>query len=189
MGDMRAASRAKHDIEITDYVDVLSYMVKRYDPDGVDLLYLNSTESLKHCKDTTRMVTSVRGASFADLSNPEPTLNGLLRPYLHKVKEYKAKVSAFEGRGRRSLFSLTGTPKLPKPMSVYVFTDGVWQSPNSAGGGYLEDILKDLIEALHSAGCKRDQIGIQFIRFGSHEHGVQRLESLDRLGTTLDMGL
>ena len=101
----------------------------------------------------------------------------------------EAEVRAFNSRGRASLFRLNGPPKLPNPLSIYVLTDGVWESPGAPGGGYLEDTLKDLIEGLRAAGCRRDQIGIQFIRFGSHEYGVQRLEALDRLGTKHDMDL
>lgn len=189
MGDTRAASKAKREKEVTDYVDVLSYMVKRHDPDGVDLRYLNSPEVIRRCKSTTRLVGSVRSTTFAGLSNPERTLNALLRPYLEKVRAYEAEVRALNSRGRASLFSFSGPPKLPNPLSIYVLTDGVWESPGTPGGGYLEDTLKDLIEGLRAAGCRRDQIGIQFIRFGCHEYGVQRLEALDRLGTKHDMDL
>lgn len=187
MGELCAASRAKHESDIADYVDVLSYIVKRRDPDGIDLHYFNSAEVIKRCKDTTRLVNSVHNTAFAGSSTPEVALKGLLRAYLGKVTEYKAKLRAFETRGRRSLFG--GVPKLPTPLSVYVLTDGVWELPSTAGGGYLEDTIKDLIEGLRSAGCGRDQVGIQFIRFGSHEHGIQRLESLDRLGRTHDIGM
>lgn len=189
MGEIRDASRANGHSEITDYVDVLSYMVKRRDPDGVDLYYLNSPEVIKRCRESTRLAVSVRGTKFADLSSPERVLQGLLRAYLGKLRAYHARVRDFNNRGRVSLLSIHGIPKPPTPLNIYVFTDGVWESPNTAGGDYLENTLKEIIEVLRSAGCGRDQVGIQFIRFGSHEHGVQRLEALDRLSKTQGMDL
>lgn len=116
-------------------------------------------------------------------------MKGILEAYISKLKTYTTKVADNEKRSRRMSKLFSVAPKLPTPLSVYVLTDGVWESPDSAGGEYLEDTLKELIEALRSAGCKRVQVGIQFIRFGSHTHGVERLEALDRLGTTHGMEL
>jgi hypothetical protein len=185
MGEMRRACRERQESEVADYIDVLGYMVKRYDPDGIDLHYFNSTEVIKRCKETKRLISSVKGTKFAGLSNPQGTLKSILEAYISKLKAY----TDYQKRGRRMSRLFSTTPKLPKPLSVYVLTDGVWESPNSAGGEYLEETLKELIEALRSAGCKRVQVGIQFIRFGSHTHGVQRLEALDRLGTSHGMEL
>lgn len=184
MGDIRRTNREKKEREVADYIDVLGYMVKRHDPDGIDLHYFNSTECIERCKETTRLVSSVNGTKFAGLSNPQGTLKDILEKYLDKLKAYTAEVADYERHGRRMSKLFSATPKLPTPLSVYVLTDGVWESPNDPGGEYLDETLKELIEALRLAGCKRAQVGIQFIRFGSHTYGVQRLEALDRLGTT-----
>lgn len=189
MGNMRRASREKRESEVADYIDLLGYMVKRCDRDGIDLHYFNSTEVIKRCKETTRLVSSVNGRKFAGLSNPQGTLKGILEAYIRKLKVYATEVADHEKRNRRMSRLFSGGPKLPTPLSVYVLTDGVWESPDSAGGEYLEDTLEELIEALRSAGCKRVHVGIQFIRFGSHAHGVERLEALDRLGTIHGMEL
>lgn len=189
MGKMRRASRDKHESGVADYIDLLGYMVKSYDPDGIDLHYFHSREVIKRCKEVKRLVSSVNGKKFEGLSNPQGTLRGILEAYTRKLKAYTTESADYRKRIRRMSKLFSAAPKLPNPLSVYVLTDGVWESPDSAGGEYIDDTIKELIEALRSAGCKRVQVGIQFIRFGSHTYGVERLEALDRLGTTHGMEL
>ena len=189
MGDMRRASREKHESEVADYIDLLGYMVKHCDRDGIDLHYFNSTNVVKGRKEVTPLVSSVNGTKFAGLSNPQGTLRGILEAYIRKLKAYTTECADNQKRSRRMSKLFSADPKLPTPLSVYVLTDGVWESPDSPGGEYIDDTIEELIEALRSAGCKRVQVGIQFIRFGSHTYGVQRLEALDRLGTAHGMEL
>jgi hypothetical protein len=189
MDDIRATSKARRQSEIADYIGVLSYMVKNYDSNGVDLFYFNSRKKIERCKESSRLADSVRQKRFSGLSNPEGTLKTLLRRYLAKLKTYQLKLREYDEGRRRSFLAIAGRPEPPKPLSIYVLTDGVWESPDTTGGGYLEDTLREMIEVLRATRCGRDQVGIQFIRFGSHEHGVQRLEALDRFSATHQMGL
>lgn len=181
MGKLRADSRATSESEITDYIDVLSYMVKKFDDDGMDLHYFNSNESITKCKESSTFRNSVKGKVFTDMSTPEGTVKTLLEKYTAQIQAYAVKLRAYEDHSHKR-FSLTGLPKPPKPLSMYVLTDAIWWSPDAAGGEYLVETIKDLIEALRSAGCRRAQVGIQFIRFGNHQFGIQRLEALDLLG-------
>lgn len=50
MGNMRRANRESDESEVADYIDLLCYMVKRCDPDGIDLHYFNSAKVIKRCK-------------------------------------------------------------------------------------------------------------------------------------------
>lgn len=166
---------------IVDCIDVLSYMVKRYDKDGMDLYYFNSSKSLTNQTDSTSLKVSVAGMKFSGISSPEITLKRILDDYTKKLRAYTSKLREHENKTGSSLLFSRRPPKLPRRLSVYVLTDGVWQSANEPGGEYLEDTIKSLVRELRNADCRRIQVGIQFIRFGNHKYGVPRLETLDRL--------
>lgn len=61
---MRRANREKAESEVADYIDLLGCMVKRCDPDGIDLHYFNSPEVIKRCKrqHTWFPLSEVRGS-------------------------------------------------------------------------------------------------------------------------------
>jgi len=62
----------------------------------------------------------------------------------------------------------------PKPLSLFIFTDGIWEEevtasePIQSAVTKLEDLRKD-----------KRQIGVQFISFGDDPEGLGRLEHLD----------
>ena len=188
MRDLRLNHRRQGQSEVADYVDVLSYMVKRLDKDGIDLYYFNSPHCVEGAKHSSKLSSSVRGHKFSGISSPESSLVKKLDAYSKKVKVYATGTPEDQPHGWKSHLTLTPSkaPKLPTPLSVYVLTDGVWQL---GGHEELERTIRDLIQNLHAAKCKRDQIGIQFIRFGNNPAGIERLNALDRLGTTPGLDL
>jgi len=188
MRDLRAANRRQRQSEVADYVDVLSYMVKRHDKDGIDLYYFNSSDCVEGSKNSTKLVLSVRGHRFSGVSSPENSLVKKLDAYSKKIKAYASRTLEDQSHGRRLHLplGLSKAPKLPAPLSVYVLTDGVWQL---GGDDDLEETIRDLIKNLRAAKCTRKQIGIQFIRFGNDPVGIERLNALDRLGTTHGLDL
>lgn len=188
MRDLRAINRKEGESEVADYVDVLGYMVKRLDKDGIDLYYFNSSERILGSKNSTKLVLSVRGHKFSGVSSPENSLVKTLDAYSKKIKAFASEISAEQSHGWKSHLPLSHfkAPKLPAPLSVYVLTDGVWQL---GGDEDLERTIRDLIKNLHAAKCTRKQIGIQFIRFGNNPAGIERLNALDRLGRTPGLDL
>lgn len=179
MHELREAAKKAGKHSVTEYVELLSYLVKKKDKDGLDLHYFNSRpgESIFRCERSSALVTSVRQRRFTGTSSPEGTLKKILDGYGKKLREHTA---CAIGASKR--WSLHRSPRLPKPLSVYVLTDAVWESPNSPDE-YLHETLRDLIQNLCDAGCHRTQVGIQFIRFGDNPYGVQRLKDLDNLGS------
>jgi hypothetical protein len=134
----------------------------------------------------------VAAKTFEGVTTPETKLKGLLVKYCVKLKEYTIKRNAYEHRGPasvRSLLPFGRPPTLPRALSVYVLTDGVWESPEREGGDYLTETIRKLVEQLKEAGCGREQVGVQFIRFGDDSYGKQRLEALDMLSKNLGLGL
>lgn len=192
MDQIRTIRKEQKQHDVSTYVEVLSYMVKNKDPNGVDLYYFNSTEEFTKCRRSTVLAKSVAAKTFDGLTTPETKLKGLLVKYCTKLKEYTIKRNAYDSRGPNSVrtrLSLGRPPTLPRALSVYVLTDGVWESPNREGGDYLIDTIRKLVEQLKEAECERGQVGVQFIRFGNHLYGKKRLEALDLLSKNLGLGL
>jgi hypothetical protein len=136
-------------------------MVKNKDPNGVDLYYFNSTEEFTKCRRSTVLAKSVAAKTFEGVTTPETKLKGLLVKYCVKLKEYTIKRNAYEHRGPasvRSLLPFGRPPTLPRALSVYVLTDGVWESPDREGGDYLTETIRKLVEQLKEAGCGRRAI-------------------------------
>ena len=59
-----------------------------------------------------------------------------------------------------------------RPMSLYILTDGNWQSQRDT-----EECIAELVRALDMGD--QYQVGIEFIRFGNDGEGRARLEHLD----------
>jgi hypothetical protein len=59
-------------------------------------------------------------------------------------------------------------------MNIYVLTDGCWE--NACTG---ENQIRNLVDELVKLKLTKDQVGIQFIRFGNDQRGLERLSYLD----------
>lgn len=62
----------------------------------------------------------------------------------------------------------------PKPLSLFIFTDGVWEKEVTAS-----EPIKSVVAKLEDLRKDKRQIGIQFISFGSDPAGLGQLEHLD----------
>jgi len=62
----------------------------------------------------------------------------------------------------------------PKPLSLFVLTDGIWEDEVTAS-----EPIKNAVAKLEDLRKDKRQIGIQFISFGNDPEGLQRLEHLD----------
>ena len=74
------------------------------------------------------------------------------------------------------MFFCPKTPpaKGPRKLSLYVLTDGVWETRAD-----LQQVIRTLVDNLIQHNHTNKQIGIQFIRFGNDDRGIKRLERLD----------
>nr|OQO20386.1 hypothetical protein B0A51_13270 [Rachicladosporium sp. CCFEE 5018] len=181
--DKRLGRKPNH----LELVRLLGWLTKSMDPNGVDLHYFSAakkyqTEPLTNCKKSTDMENSLRAAKCTNTTTPNLEVGRLLVDYRQRLADYR---QSARGSLRRIAAKVTG---LPRPLSLYILTDGVWETPSHKGGGYLETEIKMLVQELIAAGLPRQQVGIQFIRFGSHEFGKQRLDHLDHLKKALKLG-
>lgn len=143
---------------VTLYSDLI-YMVKkkRLDPNGSELQFIMS-EKHKERKNTTELVAMVSAMQY-DMkgeSNFASRLGKILQAYKAKLEKKRH----------------------TRPISLYIFTDGRWQSGHGQLAGVARAIQR-IVLFLEEIRAPDKQVGIQFIRFGNDEIGRERLRYLD----------
>lgn len=96
-------------------------------------------------------------------SNINLRLGQILRKYQVELERQEERNKSFWMRG-----------KAVKPLSLYVFTDAAWQGCDAVAP------IEAMIEKQKQLELPKEQVGIQFIRFGNDPTGMERLEYLDR---------
>ena len=145
--------------------EILAYILKRLDPDGLEL-YFTCTEGKHKKRNTTDLIEIARSrAPPADVMRPSNIfvrLNSILEQYQEKL------------RNPQSRFGIPRSSRDMRKLNLYVLTDGLWQPESDA-----ETPIKHLVKTLDELDKPLNQVGIQFIRFGDDPHGRARLEHLD----------
>lgn len=175
---------------VTNLTRVLAYMVKDTDPNGLDLCFFRNGAT--HSAKSSELAHAVSSHTFEGLTNPFHALQSQLKSYREALEMHRLAVEKYQRRLSGSHFSLLRSRKRPLPpraRNIYVLTDGVWESPTSPGGDYVNALISDVVGELDKAKLSRDHLGVQFIMFGSHPHGMHRLKELDNLGKTLGLEL
>ena len=157
--------------DVVALAEMIAYIAKRYDPDGVDLRFMGSDKKLEKCKQASEVRSTIQAVRFEGKTSITKCLNDLLGEYIQRLDNYR--------NGRRSMFGRRS--KMPGPITYYILTDGVWMGGNDDIG---QRAIITLTKRLNELGLPREQVGIQFISFGSDEGGLARLEKLDKLNTT-----
>ena len=156
---------ALHRTQVKGVVELLSSLTARYDPDGLDLYF--STENAKiRPKNPEEFLTQLQ-------ERPAKGLPDFRQRFATIIEKYQSKF------GKRNTFSklrhFNSTPsKGPRPLSLYVLTDGIWDPKCT-----LVTEIKKLVALLLEHKLPNKYVGIQFIRFGDDALGQQRLKHLD----------
>jgi hypothetical protein len=58
-------------------------------------------------------------------------------------------------------------------LSFYILTDAKWQ-PTDVGS-----LIKDVVQEMIAKKCPKEQLAIQFIRFGEDQANIAKLDELD----------
>ncbi|KAF2971549.1 hypothetical protein GQX73_g1986 [Xylaria multiplex] len=169
-------SMSPHWDDVKNTANALTYILKTVDPDGLEIHMASSRKPLK-CKD--------RGALF-DRSGyfyqnqprqglktcpMETVLSDILEAAMEKALTPTSRL------GRRISREIRG-------ISVYVFTNGIWESPQRRDGSYeeaggVENAIKTAVNRLQRANKMRTFLSIQFISFGDDREGLRRMRWLD----------
>lgn len=139
---------------------LLIYLIKKkkLDPNGSELRFIMSEEH-KEAKDTKDLVQMVGriGRNLRGESNFAKRLDDIWDNYKRRLESKW---------------------KQPRPISLYVLTDGKWQ-PGNGQRDMVARAIKRMVGHLEAIGAKDKIVGIQFIRFGNDEIGIERLRWLD----------
>lgn len=152
----------------------LAYLVKKSDLDGMDLSFTNSPDE-GHSEKTSTLLKSLDEIVPSGQCDMKMAL-GMILERLHPVLERYHSENLREQERKQKKFSKKKKKK-KRGVTIYVFTDGVWQDrPDLCG---VEEPIKTIVDKLNSEGMMKCHVGIQFIRFGTHTLGGSRLKRLD----------
>lgn len=172
-------TKIKDKPDVARLLRLLGYITKQFDPNGVDLYFMNSKETVKKCKRAEKMDSALKACKFEGASDMRFCLQKHLQEYRGRI------VARQQGKAKfREFFSGNATDP-PRPQTFYVFTDGRWLRREENG----QEFIKGLMEQMVASGLKKGQVGIQFISFGDDEDGLRRLDELDEYNKELGMEL
>lgn len=156
----------KHKSDAKEVLELLGYMVKRFNKRGIDMHFTTSTETFRHCKTSTALVKAFIATKFSSISDMGTKLDALLREYTYLL----------DGQIKKGRGLLDGFRKFdpPQGISIYVLTDGLWQA-----GTDVSRAVKNMVDQLNKRGLTKSHMGIQFIRFGADPEAIQTLKRLD----------
>ena len=161
-------SMLQHSKKIHDLFGLLSYMIKKSNPGGIELHFTMCTRR-QRAKRTTPLLKTLEEVEYIGVSNIKKPLGDILLTYYEKLRDPRRGSSAFS-----SAFLTTRSSRPVQCQNVYIFTDGVWQPGCDPG-----QMIGTLVRNLEENSMQREQFGIQFIRFGNDPDGIGRLNHLD----------
>lgn len=153
----------------------LAHILEAADPNGLDVLCTSDPGNMQHNKATEKLVQFVQ-SNFDKGASSACFIERALKTLADKVI---GKLPSGPGEKKR-LIPWVKNDKV-RPISIYVLTSGVWDSSAGAREGTCgaERPIRQLITELQSRNLHKSQVAIQFIRFGSHPTGIERLKHLD----------
>jgi hypothetical protein len=138
--------------------EVLGYLVKKADPDGMELFFTNS-DTTGRSRDRDKLLRRFDSVQHRDQGGLESALSEILdrftddRSLAHVLRLHKGRA-----------------------VNIYVLTDGIWEGENESLCG-IDDAIRQTVAKMKTT--TRKMIGIQFIQFGNNATGTRRLRVLD----------
>ena len=151
---------ARYWLQVIALFEVLGYFAKKLDKNGLEMYFTVSTDKMSF-SNTTGAVLHLKNMRQTTFSNINVRLQ-------HILGKYQARLS--QQRERKGRYRFGGAVK---PLSLYVFTDGAWQSCDAVPP------IEAMIERQKQLQLPKEQVSIQFIRFGDDPDGIKKLNHLD----------
>ena len=143
----------EHKHKATIAARVLSYYIKKADPNQIELSFASDPSSHKSTKSRS-IEDAVANHDFVEgTCNMGHCLTDFLQPIY----------DTFPRKSDR------------KPVSIYILTDGVWQ-PDNPG---VDKVIVRTVEKLKREGLSQYWVMFQFLSFGNNRTGRRRLRYLD----------
>jgi hypothetical protein len=167
----------QHWDEVEDAVNLMTYILKRYNKNGIDMRFTISSARYK-AKTSREFLHAVK--------QRRPTkLQGGANNRLSSISNMGAQLQLITDEYRKRLDSQHGYIQALGPLArlhkvkktiVYILTDGKWQKESP-----VEGPIVSLVRNILANGFLENQFGIQFIRFGNDPQGIDRLQKLDNI--------
>jgi hypothetical protein len=153
--------------DVMDVFLALAYLTKNTDPDGIELLFTNQPTKHYKSKRTTDLMKTLESQTPKGECNMQLRLGQILQDYQERLETFKDR--------RRSIPFIVSKPR---PTSIYILTNGIWQpGPEPVCG--VDELIKIQVSKPVEQNLLDAQVGIQFISFGNDHNGMNRLQLLD----------
>ena len=149
---------APHWTELMNLLSILIYLSKDRSPDGVEL-YSTLPDAHRRSRNTTSLMKTIQRMKPGGVTDISFRLGKILQEYQEKF--YRSRFGSL-------------LPRRPNRMNVYVLTNGLGHSDR------LAIHIRDLTYKLQELDLPSDQVGIQFISFGTDPHGLHRLNEVNK---------
>ncbi|KAK9418359.1 hypothetical protein SUNI508_08086 [Seiridium unicorne] len=169
-----AKREIRHSEEVKNSVAAFSYLFKTLDPNGIDVV-MASAPHIKVTKKTSTDIKNFVGTEFAAGKLADCFIEMALDATLDPIKEIWS-----HNRRNSTILDNFRSPYASsmKSVSVFVFTNGVWDHGKDETSG-ASTAIQSLIAVMKEHRIDRTNASIQFVRFGESEVGIRRLEILD----------
>lgn len=172
-----STSMQKYKKEVIEAFINLAHILEKADEDGLDVICTSDWERKEHGRRAESLVAYVESNFFkgGDSCFIEKSLLSLITEIIKDLPSNVAKQN-------RNFFKSRLTRKVKgRPTSIYVLTNGVWNTSAAARDGVCgaDNPIRQLIRELQARNLHRSQVSLQFIRFGNDATGIKRLTSLD----------
>ena len=153
-----------HRRDVDRVISLLAYMLKSSDADGLDMYFAHSWPKI-NTKKSSRLSREIFKAPFEGISDMRLRLQQILQEHPNKFEP--------QFLPRKNFLGHQPGPQPQRPLSFYILTDAKWQ-PTDVGS-----LIKDLAQEMIDKKCAKEQLAIQFIRFGEDEASIAKLDKLD----------
>ncbi len=153
-------SMKQHWANVISLFSVLAYFAKKLDDNGLEMYFTVSTDK-KTFRNTRDAVSHLQNMDQSTYSNIDLRLQQILGKYQDDLDHQGERRSFFRSRTK------------VKPLSLYVFTDAAWQGCDAIAP------IEAMIEKQRQLKLSKEQVSIQFVRFGNDARGIKKLEHLD----------
>lgn len=167
---------SRHWKDVEECASLIAFCTARYDDDGIDVSFMfnNKEKNTKGDKTVLKLVQRSKPPEMRDGPNQTHQRGNINAVLLTILQDYKDKIVQHHS-------NRTYTPQLKK-LVLFVLTDGDWLPLSDA-----REPLRDLAETVSRHKLPRNQVGVQFIRFGDSKDGKRRLLDLDEFLTSMDI--
>lgn len=154
----------------------MAHILEKADEDGLDVTFTSNWNQTEHGRRAENLAAIVK-SNFHKGDDTCFIEQGILALIDKVIEDLPSK----EAKKGRALLNSFRRKKRGRPVSIYVLTNGIWNSSPDATNGVCgaDRPIRRLIRKLQDSNLHKNQATLQFIRFGDDATGIKRLTSLD----------